>query len=111
MPIYVKNGTPLNGPSLCETCSLAFIAHGYRESECVVVCQATEPARAMKFRVRECTSYADKIKRPLWEMQKMALILDSADLKREAGFMPPNDTASGGEKIELILDENEEQQS
>lgn len=107
MGINVKNGTPLNAPSLCETCSLALIARGYSESECVVVCQATTPEVRMKFQVRECTRYTDKSKQTLYEMQKMALILDSADLKREAGFMPPNDTASGGDKIELILDKNE----
>lgn len=107
MAIHVKNGTPPNGPSLCQTCSLAFIARGYSESECVVVCQATTPEVRMNFQVRECTRYTDKGKQTLYEMNKMALILDSADLKREAGFMPPNDTASGHEEIELILDKNE----
>jgi hypothetical protein len=35
MGIYVKNGTPVNGPSLCESCSRAFSARGYGETELV----------------------------------------------------------------------------
>jgi len=60
MDVYVKNGTPLNGPSLCETCTQALIVRGYRESDEVVVCQATYPERRVKFPVRECSRFIDK---------------------------------------------------
>jgi hypothetical protein len=37
MSFNVKNGTPMHGPSLCETCERAHIVRGYRESELLVV--------------------------------------------------------------------------
>ena len=30
MSVYVKNGTPLHGASLCDTCVNAHIERGYR---------------------------------------------------------------------------------
>ena len=60
MGIYVKNGTPVNGPSLCESCSRAFSARGYGETELVVICQALWPQRRMHFPVRACTAYIEK---------------------------------------------------
>jgi hypothetical protein len=106
MGIHVKNGTPLNGPSLCDTCSLAFIARGYGETELVVVCQATDSDVRIRFRVRECTEYNDKTKPAYWQMEKIALVLDRVALKRDAGFVRIKETENSGEKIELILDEN-----
>ncbi len=39
MGIHVKNGTPMHGPSLCETC-VRLMSKGFRESEILVVCGA-----------------------------------------------------------------------
>jgi len=33
MSVNVKNGTPLHGPSLCESCMNAHILSGFSESE------------------------------------------------------------------------------
>jgi hypothetical protein len=41
MSVNVKNGTPTHGPSLCDTCSRSLVVKGYRQSEHVVICQAT----------------------------------------------------------------------
>jgi hypothetical protein len=60
MTVKVKNGTPVYGPSLCETCERALIVKGYRESEQVVVCQAAWPEMQLKFPVRECSRYASQ---------------------------------------------------
>ena len=68
MSVYVKNGTPLHGQPLCESCSNAHIARGYRETESLVVCRATSPEHPVRFRVRECSSYAEKQKQTLWQM-------------------------------------------
>jgi hypothetical protein len=106
MDIYVKNGSPLDGPSLCETCSRGFIARGYRESEMTVVCQALYPERRMQFPVRVCTGYIEKNKPTIREMEEMALILGRVALKRDAGFVRVGEPGKDDEKIELILDSN-----
>ena len=108
MGIYVKNGTPVNAESLCESCSRAFIARGYSETELVVVCQALWPERQMHFPVRTCTAYVEKNKPTFKEMEDIALVLDRVALKRDAGFVRVNDNGKGNERIELILDGNKE---
>ena len=60
MSVYVKNGTPLHAESLCESCANSHIERGYRESETLVFCQATNPEHRVKFRVRECSSHTEK---------------------------------------------------
>jgi hypothetical protein len=106
MGIYVKNGTPVNGPSLCESCSQVFSARGYSETELVVVCRGLWPQRRMHFPVRTCTGYIEKNKPTFDEMEEIALVLDRVALKRDAGFVRLNENENSGEKIELILDEN-----
>jgi len=107
MGIYVKNGTPLTGPPLCESCSRSFIARGYSETELIVVCQALWPERRMSFPVRTCTAYIEKNKPTFKEMEDIGLVLDKVALKRDAGFVRVDDAGKDGEKIELVLDKNE----
>ena len=38
MSVPVNNGTPMHGPSLCESCMNAHILRGFSESEEEVVC-------------------------------------------------------------------------
>jgi hypothetical protein len=104
MDIYIKNGTPVDGASLCETCSRGFIARGYRETELVVVCQALYPERRMRFPVRICSGYIEKNKPSIREMEEIAVVLDRVALKRDAGFVRIEAPGKDGEKIELILD-------
>ena len=106
MDIYIKNGTPLDGPSLCETCSRGFVARGYRESEITVVCQALYPERRMRFPVRICTGYIEKNRQTIREMEEIALVLDRSVFKRDVGFVCVDESDNGTEKIELILDKN-----
>jgi hypothetical protein len=106
MGIYVKNGTAVNRPSLCESCSQAFSARGYGETELVVVCQALWPQRRVDFPVRTCTGYIEKNKPSFDDMEKIALVLDRVALKRDAGFVRVDETAHSVEKIELVLNEN-----
>lgn len=106
MGIYIKNGTPVNAESLCESCSRAFIARGYSETELVSICQALWPERRMHFPVRTCTAYVEKNKPTIKQMEDIAIVLDRVALKRNAGFVYLDETENSGEKIELILDEN-----
>jgi len=104
MSVYVKNGTPLQGPSLCETCVNAHIERGYRESETLVFCQATNPEHRVHFRVRECSSHTERQKQTLWQMQKVAWILDER-AGRKVGFVPAADIEKRPGELEIILNE------
>lgn len=103
MAIKVKNGTPIFGPSLCETCTRAHIARGYKVSEKVVICRGTDPSRAITFPVRDCTDYIDRTRQNLWEMEKIAWVLSPRGGKRLAGFTPPGTPQHDDDEIEIVL--------
>jgi hypothetical protein len=106
MGIYVKNGTPTHGSSLCETCVYSHVKRGYRESEILVICVAAEPAHRVPFAVRECSVYRDKTRPSFYAMEKIALIVTPRAPKRP-GFVPSSEPAIVGSEIELILDDKE----
>jgi hypothetical protein len=107
MAIKMKNGTPIHGPSLCDTCTNAHIEKGYRASEKVVVCTAHEPAHPVQFSIRECTDYRDRTRQSLWEMEKIAWTLSPQGSKRKAGFTAPVPVGKGDNEIELILNRDQ----
>lgn len=107
MDIYVENGTPVGEASLCETCSRAFIARGYRQTELMVVCMALYPERRINFPVRTCTSHIEKNRPTIREMEEIALVLDRVALKRDAGFVRVDQGDAGVEKIELVLNSDQ----
>jgi hypothetical protein len=91
MSVNIKNGTPMHGPSLCETCERAHIVKGYRESELVVVCRATYvPQIRVTFPVRECSSYVSQGRKNLDDMEEIAWVLGARGSKRQAGFGSPD---------------------
>ena len=109
MSVKVKGGTPVYGPSLCETCERALTVKGYRENEKLVVCQAMWPEREVKFPVQECSGYASKGRESLDEMKKIAWMLQPRGPKRQAGFVAPShDDDKDESEIELVLKEEEE---
>lgn len=105
MSVKVKNGTPVNGPSLCETCTRAHFVKGYRESEVSVVCQAIYPERRVTFAVSECSSYVNKIRNTLIEMERIAWTLAPRGPKRKAGFVAPHGPDGREREIQLVLDD------
>jgi hypothetical protein len=108
MRVRVKNGTPIFGASLCESCTQALIVKGYRESEEIVVCEATYPRWRVTFPVRECSSHRHKNRQDLEEMEKIAWVLPARGSNRRAGFVPAEKLRKKeGEGLELILSEEE----
>ena len=85
MPITIKDGTPLEGESLCATCAYAHIQRGFRESEEDVFCSYAH-FRAVRFKVRECTDYCDRTLPTRYEMEKIALVIPTAHARKPAGF-------------------------
>ena len=88
--VYVKNGTPIEGQSLCCSCNHAHILRGYRECEELVFCNYVfEQLLPVPFKVHECTNYADKNK-PSWEqMEKLAIEIKPAVSYKPVGFGRP----------------------
>jgi hypothetical protein len=105
MSVYIKKGTPMHGPSLCDTCYRSHIYKGYRHSEQVVVCQATYPEMPVYFPVRECSSYSEQGRQTLRQMEDIAWTLVPRGPKRQAGFVAPADVKEGDREIELVLDD------
>ncbi len=105
MSVKVIGGTPVYGPSLCETCERALMMKGYRENECVVVCQATWPEREVLFPVKECSGYVSKGRQRLRDMEEIAWTLVPRGPKRKAGFVAPSGDEEEVREIELVLDE------
>jgi hypothetical protein len=103
MGVHVKNGTPLDGQSLCETCTHACINRGYRESEEVVVCQVTTPERRIRFRVRECTRYINNVSQTLYEMKKIAWVIAPKGSNRHAGFLRPGEADQNVDEDEFEI--------
>lgn len=101
----VKNGTPVYGPSLCETCERALLVKGYRESEQVVVCQAAWPEMQVMFPVRECSRYVSQGRQRLRDMEEIAWTLVPRGPKRKAGFVAPHGPDGDKREIELVLDD------
>jgi hypothetical protein len=99
MRVHVKDGTPVDGPSLCESCVRAHIERGYRQNEEVLFCMRTDGSHRVTFRVRACTSYMDMKCQPLWKMEEIAWVLTPRDGKRVVGFRP--DQIPGNEPIEI----------
>ena len=98
----VKNGTPEFGPSLCETCINGHVERGYRENECAVFCEATYFGHPVLFPVRECSSYAEKKRAKLREMEKIALMVGGTG-KRVDGFGVTEEEKAADEEIQLVL--------
>jgi hypothetical protein len=92
--LKVKNCTPVGNNHLCRSCTHGQFTVGYRESDLLVVCTNSSPARQIPFPVYECTEYWDR-NRPSWDqMAKLALDFSEGHRKPVQGFR-----GSGSERI------------
>jgi hypothetical protein len=100
--LYVRNGTPAGNRSLCYSCRHAHIQQGYADSEEQVRCCFYDPTRVVQFAVRTCTDYTSRNEQTLYEMKKVAYILDAKEISRRhtAGF--------GGAPLSLKPEEHED---
>jgi hypothetical protein len=83
--VKIKNGTLVEGESLCRTCRSAHIQKGFRESEEAIFCTFSR-LRAVPFKVAECTDYENRNVPYRWELEKMALLINVDPARKRAGF-------------------------
>lgn len=84
--LKVKNGTPVGNEHLCRSCVHGQFTVGYRETDVLVVCNNSTPARQIPFSVYECSEYWDR-HRPSWDqMAKLALDFSDGHRKPVQGF-------------------------
>jgi hypothetical protein len=85
--LNVKNGTPVGSAHLCKGCVHGQYTTGYSQSDVLVICTNSDPARTVPFVVHECTEFWDR-RRPDWEqMEKLALSFsEGARRRRTPGF-------------------------
>ena len=84
--LNVKNGTPVGNVPLCRSCSNGQFTTGYRESDVLVICTNSAPARLVPFPVCECTGYWDRNRPDYDEMTKLALSFNEGRRKPVRGF-------------------------
>lgn len=85
--ITVRNGTPVGRESLCRTCRHAHIQIGYSESEEEIRCGFYYYVpRVLPFAVNQCSDYLSKLLPTLYEMQKIAFVIDINKGNPRAGF-------------------------
>ncbi len=101
--LNVKNGTPVGNEHLCRHCTNGQFTTGYRESEVLVVCTNSNPARLVPFPVHECTEFWDRNRPDYEEMTKLALDFNQARRKPTPGFR-----GSGFAQVPAVLVEDED---
>jgi hypothetical protein len=98
--ISVRNGTPVGNTSLCRTCTHAHIQLGYADSEIEVRCGYNyENPRLVPFMVRECTDYNNKLVPTVYEMEKIAIIIDLRKCNPNAGFARAKPSSVGPDVV------------
>lgn len=85
--LKIKNGTLIEGESLCRTCRNAHIQKGFRESEEAIFC-AWGQLRAVPFKVAECTDHSNRLVPYRSELEKMALLINIDPARKPTGFRP-----------------------
>jgi hypothetical protein len=102
--LKIKNGTLVEGESLCRTCRSAHIQKGFRESEESIFCNFGT-LRAVPFKVAECTDYENRTVPYRWELEKMALLIHVDPARKRAGFKAEAGFAGHYEEDEDFEDE------
>jgi hypothetical protein len=87
LTVKVKDGTPENTESLCQTCTWSRITKGFQQTEVIVYCSANYPNQRVPFKVSQCTDYQDMTLPTKREMEKMAWILVTRPGGKTAGFV------------------------
>jgi len=84
--LRIRNGTLVEGESLCRSCRWVHMQRGFRESEETIFCNWGD-LRPVRFKVAECTEYSDRTMPSRHEMEEMALEIPVSVKRKAAGFV------------------------
>jgi hypothetical protein len=107
--VNVKNGTPVGNAHLCRSCSNGQFTTGYRETDVLVICTNSSPARLVPFPVHECTDYWDRNRPGYDEMRKLAIDFSEGRRKPVRGFNTAGFAAVAKEDDDNCEDEQEDE--
>ena len=100
----VKDSTPVGNEHLCRNCRNGQFTSGYRDSDVLVVCTNSNPARMVPFPVRECTDFWDR-NRPSWDqMEDLAISFSEVRTRPIRGF-----AGTGAAQAPAIEDDEEDE--
>lgn len=101
--IKIHNGKSQPTESLCNSCYWGHIQRGFAVSEEVILCAFLRPARLVPFKVSQCTDYNDKRVPSKSDMEEIAWIIRTKDVKRNVGFAKEAEIPSEKEDDELDI--------
>lgn len=102
--VHIKNGTPVGNDHLCRNCSNGQFTTGYRESDALVVCTNSTPARIVPFAVLECTAFWDRNRPSYEEMDKLAISMSNNPRRRPT----PGFKGAGFAAVPVVVEDEPE---
>ena len=102
--LNVRNGTPVGNAHLCRNCTNGQFTTGYRESEVLVICTNSSPARVVPFPVHECTEFWDRNRPSYDQMDKLAINMGSNPHRKPT----PGFRAAGFSSVPVVVDDDDE---
>ena len=84
--VKIMGAPPTGQESLCRTCRCAHIRKGFRESEEAIFCGIGEQLLPVRFKIAECSDYANRNVPYRYELEQMALLINVPVARRKAGF-------------------------
>ncbi len=107
--VNVKNGTPVGNAHLCRSCLHGQFTTGYRETDVLVICTNSTPARLVPFPVHECSDYWDRNRPSFGQMHKLALDFSEGRRQRVRGFSAAGFAAVKEEDDDSCEEEQEDE--
>ena len=95
--LKVHNGTLRGGSNLCLTCRYAHHSQSALSGKERILCTAMSPAMPLNEPVARCSSYLDRSRPSLIDMQEIAWSLQTDKVGRSIGFLSPDDLRRRGE--------------
>ena len=100
--LQVRNGTPVGNVPLCKSCRWGQFITGYRESDMLAICTATNPNIVLQFTVHECSGFQDKRRPDYKQVKRLAIDFQPLRISKTAGFRSV-------EPLRLVAHDDEDQ--
>lgn len=102
--LNVKNGAPVGNAHLCRNCTNGQFTTGYRESDVLVICTNSSPARIVPFPVHECSEFWDRNRPDYKQMERLAISFSNNPHRKPT----PGFRASGFATVPVVVEDEDE---